>query len=235
MKLVRTARFLHKLAGLIVGIQILLWMVSGLYMTAIPIETVRGNHLVTAPEFQFVDATNLVSIETLFKKVSDVSNIELSNIRKRPVYKVTNTEQVLYFDAQSLEPLPLLSEKQATELATQVYQGEGDITLVNLIGKNEPVAEIRGRDLPVWRIQYDDFYQSTLYISAITAKVVAVRSDIWRIFDFFWMLHIMDYDERSDFNNPLVIFMASIGVFLSLSGLLMLANGLRRYGFAYTK
>ena len=35
----------HKLLGLVVGAQLLLWTVSGLFFTLIPIEQVRGEHL----------------------------------------------------------------------------------------------------------------------------------------------------------------------------------------------
>lgn len=28
--------------------------------------------------------------------------------------------------------------------------------------------------------------------------------DRWRVFDFLWMLHIIDFDSRDDFNHPLL-------------------------------
>ena len=55
----------------------------------------------------------------------------------------------------------------------------------------------------------------------VRARVVRVRSDIWRRHDFFWMLHIMDYDTRDDFNSLLLIFAASLALFMSLSGVLL--------------
>jgi len=45
----------------------------------------------------------------------------------------------------------------------------------------------------------------------------------------------MDYEERENFNNPLVIFMASGGVFLVLSGAILLINGFSRAGRLYLK
>ena len=41
-------------------------------------------------------------------------------------------------------------------------------------------------------------------VDAGSGEVTAVRHDRWRLFDWFWMLHIMDYDERSDFSTPLL-------------------------------
>jgi exosortase/archaeosortase len=57
--------------------------------------------------------------------------------------------------------------------------------------------------------------------------VITVRSDIWRVFDFFWMLHIMDYDEREDFNNPLLISFAASSVFFSFTGFILLLQNIR--------
>ncbi|KAH2840574.1 hypothetical protein KXW36_001315, partial [Aspergillus fumigatus] len=36
----------HKWLSLILGLQVLIWMTSGLVMSALPIERVRGEHLV---------------------------------------------------------------------------------------------------------------------------------------------------------------------------------------------
>lgn len=77
--------------------------------------------------------------------------------------------------------------------------------------------EYRGGALPAWKVDFAD--ATTLYLDPQTAKVNAVRTTKWRIFDFFWMLHIMDYDERDDFNSPLLIIAASFGVITSASGL----------------
>jgi len=67
-----------------------------------------------------------------------------------------------------------------------------------------------------------DARHTTLYVSPQTGEVVARRNDLWRAFDFVWMLHIMDYDEREDFNHPLLIATAATALLFVLSGLGML-------------
>ena len=52
--------------------------------------------------------------------------------------------------------------------------------------------------------------------------LVARRSATWRIYDFLWSLHIMDYSERDNFNNPLVITAAVIAFALAVSGFVLL-------------
>mgnify|MGYP003339799900 CR=1 FL=1 len=35
-------------------------------------------------------------------------------------------------------------------------------------------------------------------------EIVSRRHALWRVFDFAWMLHIMDYEARTNVNNPLL-------------------------------
>ena len=48
--------------------------------------------------------------------------------------------------------------------------------------------------------------------------MLARRTTRWRVFDFLWMLHIMDYDEREDFNHPLLVSASLIALLAALSG-----------------
>ena len=38
------------------------------------------------------------------------------------------------------------------------------------------------------------------------------------VYDFFWMLHTMDYAGRDNFNNPLIITIGMAALWLSISG-----------------
>jgi len=57
--------------------------------------------------------------------------------------------------------------------------------------------------------------------------LVARRHQLWRWFDFLWMLHIMDYDQRIDANNLLLRISASLALLFSLSGAGLLVYSLR--------
>lgn len=233
MKLSRVVRKLHKITATLVGIQLLLWMVSGLYMTAVPIDIVRGQHLVNKPASQPLNALGVFPIESVSQQYPDTTKIELIKLREQLVYRLTGRDGALYLYGTTGEPLPRLTETEARDIATSVFLGEGDIANIRWITKGNAPAELGSRSLPVWQITYDDLFESTIYISGFSGDVSAVRSDIWRVFDFLWMLHIMDYEERSDFNNPLVILASSIGCFIALSGLLMLINTMRHKGWRF--
>ena len=70
----------------------------------------------------------------------------------------------------------------------------------------------------MWQLVYDDEFESQLYFSNTSAQLLGVRTESWRTFDFFMMLHFMDYSflgldlfgagERGNFNNGLIIFSA---------------------------
>ena len=51
-----------------------------------------------------------------------------------------------------------------------------------------------------------------------TRDVVAARTTRWRVFDFLWMLHIMDFQSRDDFNHPLLQIAAFLGLVVALGG-----------------
>ncbi len=44
------------------------------------------------------------------------------------------------------------------------------------------------------------------------------RHELWRVFDFVWMLHIMDYDTRENVNNPLLRVFTWAAALMALSG-----------------
>ena len=60
-------------------------------------------------------------------------------------------------------------------------------------------------------------------------ELLARRTDRWRIFDFLWMLHIMDFDTRDDFNHPLLQLAAVLGLIIALSGVVFWAMTTRLF------
>jgi len=80
-------------------------------------------------------------------------------------------------------------------------------------------GEYRGGELPAWQINLVGDEQAVVYVGALSGKIRAVRTQPWRWFDFLWSLHIMDYEEREDFNHLLIQVMASLSLLTVLSGL----------------
>jgi len=55
-------------------------------------------------------------------------------------------------------------------------------------------------------------------VAADNGDLVTRRNRLWRIYDFAWMLHIMDYREREDFNHPLLVSASFLALLVVLSG-----------------
>ena len=72
----------------------------------------------------------------------------------------------------------------------------------------EPNLEAREHEGPLWRIDLGDPEQRSAYVSAQTGRLLELRGSAWRWWDFFWMLHNMDYAKRTSFNHPLIVFVA---------------------------
>ena len=106
--------------------------------------------------------------------------------------------------------------------------GEGEIARATLV--SFPPQEYRG-ETPVWRIDFNDRRHTRLYISPDTGEVRARRNDVWRLYDFFRMLHIMDYEDREDFNNPLLMTASAAALVFALSGIAIFVMRLARRRF----
>ena len=72
-------------------------------------------------------------------------------------------------------------------------------------------------------MSFDHPLGTRLYVSVERGVVTARRNDRWRWFDLFWMLHVMDYEDRDDFNTWWLQVAAALGVITILSGFTLAA------------
>ena len=59
------------------------------------------------------------------------------------------------------------------------------------------------------------------YVSQKNGQFISVRHDAWRVFDFLWMTHTMDYQTRDDFNTLLLRLFSLFAVITVMSGFLL--------------
>jgi PepSY-associated TM region len=214
---------LHLWLSLMVGLQVLAWMVSGLFMVIQPIERVRSEHRVATPAPSALDgAEALVAPAVVVQALGQpVQRVVLDSLAGRAVYTVeTTTRAKALFDATTGQRLSPLDEAWARRIAEAAIDGPQPVTRATLI-KADPPIEYRGA-LPVWRLDFDDAEQLSVYVEADTGRVAARRSNLWRAFDVMWALHIMDYREREDFNHPLLVAVTALALLMTLAGLVLL-------------
>ncbi len=212
-------RRLHLWAGLLLGAQILLWMLSGVVMSWFHLSLVRGETAAFAAPPLELQASTYASPGGVIAQMDGATSVELRSFLGRAVYEARGAGRAALFDASTGERLSPLPEETARQVAERDFIGEGEIAAIALL--DDPPGEYRG-PAPVWRADFDDALHTRLYISAQTGAVAARRNDVWRLYDFFWMLHIMDYADRENFNNPLLRAASAAGVVAALSGLFML-------------
>lgn len=214
------ARRAHKWIALVVGVQALLWMLSGLYMTVISIDIIHGDHLAHANTRPLSASRPMIDPGALAQQYPGLVSFRLKRFLDREVYELHQTDNISLVDAVSGARLTPLSDAMARRLAQSLYAGKAPIKTVELV--TEAPQEVATRPVPMWRVEFADSNETTLYLSPQTGELLAKRHDLWRWFDFLWMLHIMDYDERSDVNNTLLRVASSAGLLFALSGVWLL-------------
>lgn len=213
----------HRWLGLIAGVQLLLWTVSGLYFTLIPIETIRGNHLlVDQPDPALLLNTNLISPSDLVQQHAGLASLTINDIRlTQRLDRLVYVAEDAAFDGQTGESLTPLSKEEAIHIVRARTRLE-PISAIKL-EKTAPDHEFRGGPLPVWQVQ-TDLENARFYVEPVSGRIRAVRTDAWRWFDFLWSLHIMDYETRDNFNHLLIQFLSVLGLLTVLSGLALFAT-----------
>lgn len=216
-------RKIHKWVGLILGIQFVLWALSGAVMALLDSEKV-GGHASPAPSPRIEQSQHLVSVA----RFGNVEQLSLRQIGDRPVYEVVSNGATKLFDARNGQQI-IVGAQLAEAVARQAFHHDSAVKSASLLPK--PNLESRAHSGPVWRIDFSDEENSSSYVSAETGKALVNRGDTWRLWDIAWMLHNMDYVNRTSFNHPLIIFVAFGTLWLAFTGFYLLFKSFRRREF----
>jgi hypothetical protein len=234
MKLYRWCRKIHKWVGLLIGIQVLFWILGGLVMSALPIDKVHGDHLHQGRGVGVISMTEYKVSLIDWLQINKVTpkSIRFYRVKELPVVEII-TDKKIVLSGITGERVPTLTKEDIAIIAQKLFTGHEAVVEMELI-KQLP-REAGRLPLPVWKVVFDDWIDTTFYMDAYTGELLKVRSDLWRIFDFFWMLHIMDYETRDDFNNPLLISFAACALIFTITGLILLFQVFRKQDFVFIK
>jgi PepSY-associated TM region len=223
----------HKWIGLILGIQLVIWTVGGIAMSWIPIDMVRGQHkVVEVDPVALPDAGEYLSFDVLAKKAAmPVIEMRHAMLFNQPVVKLHLVDDSWELrDARSGDLMSPISADLAQKIAEADFSLDAAVASVHEV--DQVSVDYRG-PLPVWQVRFADTENTSLYVSPVQARVVARRSTVWRFYDFFWMLHIMDYDNRTDFNNWLIITTSFFAALFAISGMALLFYRFYRRDFNF--
>ena len=218
----------HRWLGLIVSIQLLMWTASGLFFSIPDITDVRGEQYLTQTNSININQQareNMVSISAIIDnaKVNLEANetVLLKHRAGRLIYQVEKNppEKKLIFDALTGQPMTYITSTEAISIVSA--RTELSPTEAVLINEPKIGSEFRGRDLPLFKVTVTKPKKGIVYVDPVTGEIAAVRTKLWRAWDFLWSLHIMDYQERDDFSHWLLRLFSALGVLTVLSGIIL--------------
>lgn len=217
----KLSRLVHKWLALAVGIQLLLWAVSGFYMVVVDLDFIHGDPLVRNLKPALDVTGRFVSFDSLRRGRPDINTIRLRALPDdgSAVYEISTAVGIELVDARTGHTISPLPEARVIELARAYYAGSGDVARATLIASEaDRPGELQSRSLPSWRLDFDDWLETSLYVHAESGALATRRHRFWRWFDFLWSLHIMDYRERTDVNNRLLLIASVVGTITVTSG-----------------
>lgn len=216
----RTSRQYHKWLMLFVGLQCVIWSLTGAYMVALNIDYIHGDSLVKQQNTHLISTDVNYELHQLYSDYPKAEMIELTLLLDRAVYRLTENKQHYLLSADTGKLLSPISEDYAAAIAKNLYEKpEVSINHISLISENPPF-ELSVRHLPVWRIDFDDFASPSFYISSRTGKLVTKRHTFWRLFDWMFSFHVMDYAEEDPSNKLLFLFVV-LSLAASLFGVVL--------------
>lgn len=222
MNSARVSRKAHTWLALVAGIQLVIWMLSGFYMVVVDLDFIHGDSLVRNLEPRLALDRPIVSLDGLRARYPDLRSVTLRGTAdgSGPVYEIETAAGLAVVDATSGDQLSPFPEERIVGLARAYYAGSGRVVRATLLSddSSKPI-ELQSRPLPLWRVDFDDWLETSLYLHPETGRLVTRRHRFWRWFDFLWSLHIMDYTERSDVNNGLLRVATVAGVVATGTGI----------------
>ena len=217
MKLSVFFRRVHKWVGLILGLQFVLWTISGAAMALLDHEQVSGGHHAGPAAAGTATLPGAGAWATVSQSLGEakVTGVTIRPLLGRQIFELNTTAGVQLFDAESGGRVSV-GGAVAQAVAAEAYHGSGFVKSVAQM--EELTLAVREHELPIWRVDFEDAENSSFYISGVTGQLLEKRDDTWRLWDFFWMLHNMDYLNRTSFNHPLIVTVAFGVLWLAITG-----------------
>jgi uncharacterized iron-regulated membrane protein len=206
----------HRYLGLFLGIQFLMWTISGLYFSWTDIDEIHGD------QFKNLDyqpkAFDSLSSPTAMNIASGLRTIALRDLDNVPHYWVNNAQLI---NANNGKVRNGITEIEALYVAKNYMKDGLEVTGIALIDEAGKHHEYRKKLLPAYVISYKSDENIKAYVSVIDGKFQTVRHQDWRWFDFLWMTHTMDYEGRDDFNTIILRAFSLLGLITVFSGFLL--------------
>ena len=222
-------RRIHKWVGLVIGLQFLAWAISGTTMALLDMEEVAGGakaEQAARPLPHHGQAWPRVQRALAGQPITALA---IRSLPQGQAIEVKTAAGARLFDAASGSAIAI-DRGAAVAIARAAHPDAASPTRVAAL--RELTLAVREHELPIWQVDFADAGNSSYYVSGTTGALLERRNDSWRWWDFFWMLHNMDYANRSSFNHPLIITVGFAMTWLAATGFWLLFRTMWRHDFA---
>ena len=222
-------RKIHKWVGLVIGLQFLIWAISGTAMALLDMDEVAGGEMAepASPGLPTGSKAWLAVQQALGDQ--PVTALGLRSLPNGQALEVTTAKGVQLFDTSNGSSISI-DRGVAASIASAAHPAGS--TPSSVAPLSELTLPVREHELPIWQVDFADEKRSSYYVSGTTGELLERRNDSWRWWDFFWMLHNMDYANRTSFNHPLIIAVGFAMAWLAVTGFWLLFRTMWRHDFA---
>jgi len=206
----------HRYLGIFLGIQFLIWTISGMYFSWTDIDGIHGDHFkkATPEQTAFFDLLGTAQLDI----EQPVRSMELLEIAGNPYYWINGTT---LYNARTGNKKNEITQREAKQVSDRYMLPELKMSSIKRIDEVDDHHEYRGQPLPAFEISYETPQNLKAYVAIDNGAFQTVRHRNWRWFDFLWMMHTMDYDTRDNFNTIVLRAFSLLGLITVLSGFLL--------------
>ena len=220
----------HRWIGYVVALQVLAWMLGGLLFAWLPFQSwVKSADAVSRPVLALPADWAAVLAADLAGQPPPLA-VQAVATASGPAWRLRTATGEQWRSAHGGE-LTAPDAAAVGRFATSLYKGGGRLSAVQRLTEAPlrlGIVREAGERRDLWLARFDDPLQTRLYVDGRSGELLAVRSEAWVVYDFFFRLHVMDYTGGEDFNNPLLRAAATFAIGLVLTGLVLLGFSLRR-------
>lgn len=221
----RLVASIHKWLGLIVAAQLVVWTATGLFMTCFSLPDVRGEHLVHPAPMDMKRAKHSL-VEALKSVAEDhPHSVAMKSIAGEPAWEIRAPIGVFVVSAETLNVMSPIDEEMAKRIAAASWTGPGKLTGVAYLEHGPKEAGLRGA---VWAAHFAGAGNPILYINAVNGDLGPARTDLWRTYDLFYGLHLMNYQDHETGHHPWTIVLAFLAISVTLFGIVLLVHRFTR-------
>ena len=208
-------RIFHKYLNLLISFQLLLWTISGLYFSY------NKKNLDNSKYFNASEDQIFYIQEQ--KKLIPSKEIKYLYRNEKIIILNKNSQGTKYFFQNGNEVTKLNFEE-----SEKILESKTNLVSINVeeITKHTKGSEYRGKKLPLYKISSisPEGKNVNAYMNPYSGEIIALRTNVWRVWDLLWGFHIMDWSEREKINNFFLKFFSILALLSSISGLLLFFN-----------